>query len=128
MKLPIYFSFLLLILTGTALNGYGQEPKRQQQGDSIIRQRQKAEQNYYQKNLGIDSAKAVLVARIQEGYKAALKLIVADTGLNEAAKRARINAIMENKNQKLRGVLNPAQQERIIPTTERMPSKSAKQP
>ncbi|TCC97850.1 hypothetical protein [Pedobacter hiemivivus] len=127
MKLLSYFTFLFLILTGMVFNSYGQEQKSQKQDASIAVQRQKQERNYYRKSLGVDSLKAVQVAQVQNAYKAALNIIVADTSLNEAAKRTRISALMEVKNQKLRGLLSPAQQEKIIPTTERVPAKPINQ-
>lgn len=126
MKLVCHFSFLFLMLTGMVFNSYGQEQKNQKQDASIAAQRQKQERNYYRKSLGVDSVKAAQVAQVQNSYKAALNLIVADTSLNEAARRAKIGALMEVKNQKLKGLLSPAQQEKIIPTTERMPAKPIK--
>jgi hypothetical protein len=127
MKLLSYFSILMLILTGMVFNSYGQEQKNQKPEASIAAQRQKQERNFYRKSLGVDSVKAVQVSQVQDAYKAALNVIVSDTSLNEAAKRARISALMEVKNQKLRGLLSPAQQEKIIPTTERVPAKPIKQ-
>ncbi|TKC60163.1 hypothetical protein FBD94_14715 [Pedobacter hiemivivus] len=125
MKLLFYFSFL--ILTGMVFNSYGQEQKHPKQEASIAAQRQKQERNYYRKGLGVDSVKAAQVTQVQGSYKAALNIIIADTSLNEAARRARISALMEVKNQKLRGLLSPAQQEKIIPGTERVPAKPKKQ-
>ncbi|TKC60160.1 hypothetical protein FBD94_14695 [Pedobacter hiemivivus] len=125
MKLLFYFSFL--ILTGMVFNSYGQEQKYPKQDVSITAQRKKQERNYYRKSLGVDSVKAAQVSQVQNAYKAALNIIVADTSLNEAARRTRISALMEVKNQKLRGLLSPAQQEKIIPGTERLPAKAIKQ-
>ncbi|TCC99447.1 hypothetical protein [Pedobacter hiemivivus] len=124
MRTRLYFTFLILI--GVTFNNYGQEQKRPKQDASIVAQRQKQEQNYYRKSLGVDSVKATQIAQVQSSYKAALSIIVVDTSLNEAAKRTKIGALMDVKNRKLRGLLNPAQQEKIIPTTERMPAKPIK--
>jgi hypothetical protein len=103
-KMQVYILFLLLI--GTVLNSYGQEQKKQQQ-------------NFYRRTLGVDSLKAEKVSNIQESYKIELKTLIADTSLNEVAKQAKINVLVEQKNKQLRTLLSPAQQEKIIPSTER---------
>lgn len=120
------YAYFLLVLTSFAFNTHGQEPRSSTQGTSVELQRQKLERNYYRKNLGIDSVKALQVSQVQNTYKSALKAVVADTSLNELAKRARIGELMEIKNRKLRSMLSPAQQEKIIPSTERMPAQTKK--
>lgn len=128
MKTGIYLYVLLtMIIIGIRVNSYGQEIKKDNPAVAAEQQRQKQERNFYRKTLQVDSLKANQVSQVQDAYKAGLKAIIADTSLNEAARRAKINALMEAKNQKLRGLLSPAQQEKIIPTTERMPAKPTKQ-
>lgn len=127
MKKRTYNTLFILLLAGMTFNSYGQEQKLQKPGVSMELQRQKQERNFYRKTLQVDSVKATQVSQVQATYKTALKTVIADTSLNEAAKRARISTLMETKNQQLRNLLSPAQQQKIIPTTERIPSKAAKQ-
>lgn len=117
MKAILYLSFLLF--AGSSFKSYGQQAAIQKQAVSPELQRQKQESNHYRKTLQLDSAQAKEVAKIQASYKSALKMVIADTSLNDAAKRARIMTLMEAKNQQLRTMLSPAQQEKIIPSTER---------
>lgn len=123
MKQPLYHSILLLILAGMSFNSYGQSPSTTKQVTLTDSQRERQERNFYRKTLQVDSVKAMQVSQVQSTYKLALYALNADTSLNEAARRVRIKALMEIKNQKLRNLLSPAQQEKIIPSTERMPSK-----
>jgi hypothetical protein len=44
---------------------------------------------------------------------------MADASIDEATKRARIKALIDAKNQRHQALLTPAQQTKIIPTTER---------
>ncbi|TKC60289.1 hypothetical protein FBD94_15400 [Pedobacter hiemivivus] len=123
-KLQIYFLFLLL--TGIAFNSYGQQGGEKK--ESVDVQRQKQQRNYYRKTLQLDSLKAQQVAEIQDSYKAALKLVVSDTGLNIVAKRARISTLIDSKNLKLQKVLSPEQLDKVIPTTERENLKKVSKP
>ncbi|MNL75091.1 hypothetical protein D3C87_2008390 [compost metagenome] len=61
---------------------------------------------------------------VQSNYKMALRAIMADTSLKVEGRRAKVKALIDGKNQQLRGLLTPAQQEKIIPTTEREPAKT----
>ncbi|MCD0487345.1 hypothetical protein LPB86_03835 [Pedobacter sp. MC2016-14] len=81
---------------------------------------------FYRSSLQVDSAKADKVGQIQASYKAGMNQAIADTSLNDAAKRARIKALMDAKNQQLRLLLSPAQQAKMIPTTEREQAVPAK--
>nr|WP_121271546.1 hypothetical protein [Pedobacter schmidteae] len=128
MKPSLYFTILLLMLTGVTFSVSAQEQKNAKPTVMTEMQRQRQERNFYRKTLQVDSLKAAQVSQVQDSYKTALKAVIADTSLNEAAKRVKIKALMETKNQKLRGFLTPAQQEKIIPGTERMPAKATKQP
>jgi len=110
MNIKIYCQFILLLLTCFCLNTYAQQPELQ-------RQRQQA--NYYRRGLQADSQQIARVAVIQSAYKASLYAIMADTTMNEAAKRLRIAALMDDKNRKLSQFLTPAQQQKVIPASER---------
>lgn len=124
MKQILHFSLPLGLVIGIAFGSYGQVQKNEKQIQSMEIQRQKQQRNFYRKTLQVDSVKAEHVSQVQDSYKASLKLVMADTSLNEAARRAKIGALMEAKNQKLRALLSPAQQEKIIPSTEREAPKS----
>lgn len=128
MKQQIYFTFLVFMLTGMAFGSYGQAQKTQKPGNSTEVQQQKLQQNFYRRTLQVDSAKAEQVSKVQDSYKASMKVVEADTTLNETSRRAKIRMLMEQKNQQLRQLLSPAQQRKIIPTTELEPAKAAKQP
>lgn len=75
--------------------------------------------DFYRRTLGVDSAKAGLVSRIQSEYKSGMALLVRDSSLTDEGRRARVRELMEAKNSELRKILSPAQQEKVIPTTER---------
>lgn len=75
---------------------------------------------FYRHILQTDSVKAGQVAEIQRDYKSGMALLMGDTSLSEVGKRAKMGELVEAKNAKLRSILSPAQQERIIPSTERM--------
>ncbi|MBE9599469.1 hypothetical protein [Pedobacter sp. MC2016-24] len=117
-----YFSLLLFGITVMYTSSFAQQKPTEQ-----LRQKQQ-QRNFYRKTLQVDSAKAEQVAQVQDNYKQALKAIIADTSLNETARRARIEAAIAGKNQRLKQLLNPAQQARIIPTTELTPSPVEKKP
>ena len=122
MKSFQYFLLLLSGITVMCLNSYGQVKPAQVQLQKL------QQRNFYRKTLQVDSAKAEQVGQVQDNYKQALKAIIADTSLNETARRARIEAAIAGKNQRLKQLLNPAQQARIIPTTELTPSPVEKKP
>jgi len=120
MKKEIYLKVLLIIMMiGFTKVGYAQELNGKKQTALTEMQQKKSQQNFYRKTLQIDSVKAMQVLQIQKNYKTSLNSIMADTSLTEAAKRSRVNLLMGVKNQKLRTLLNEAQQQKIIPTTER---------
>ncbi len=113
---------MLTALTAFTFNSYGQ-----QKTDSLKLKQARQQHAFYRKTLQVDSAKSVQVARIQDSYKAGMSQLMADTSLHEEVKRVRIKTLMDAKNQQLRQLLNPAQQEKIIPSTERTPSSAPKQ-
>lgn len=117
MEITTYFkTLLILILTCFAFSSFGQQrPELQNKKNQNL---------FYRRSLQVDSAKAAEVVKIQDEYKAALKAIVADSAQSMPVKRERIKVLIEGKNQKLKLLLTPAQQEKMIPTTERIPSKA----
>ncbi|WP_407426206.1 hypothetical protein [Arcticibacter sp.] len=118
MKRRIYLSaFLTVMITGIGLRSYGQQASPQQE---------KQQHSYYRRTLGVDSLRAVQVQRIQDNYKQALRGLMADTSLNEVVKRQRMHSLVEGKNVQLRKLLSPAQQRKMIPSTERMSSPEEK--
>lgn len=126
MKLTTYI--LLFLLTVIVTSGYTQEQKKQQNPASTAIDKQKQQRNFYRKTLQVDSTKAEQVSKVQNAYKAAMKLMEADTSLSQDGRRAKIRALMEQKNQQLRQLLTPAQQRKVIPSTELAPAKAEKQP
>ena len=112
-----------MILT---LKSYSQHKAEKNQITHLFGSKQ--QQNFYRKLLQIDSNKAIEVTKIQSDYKALLTLIESDTSLNEVSRRIRIQAAIEGKNQMLQHLLNPAQQAKIIPTTERKSAATEKKP
>ena len=114
--------FATIIISSLCLNGYSQELK-----DSLKIKQAQQQHIFYRRSLQVDSVKAQKVAQIQDDYKAGINALMADTALNKAGKQTKIKALMNSKNQQLRLILNPAQQAKIIPTTERerpLPAKS----
>lgn len=128
MKSAIYLKGLFLLLTCFTLNSYGQQTEPAKSKEQTELQKQRMQQNFYRRTLQVDSVKASQVAKIQASYKEALNAIVADTTLNDTARRVRIKAIMGLKNRQLEQLLTPAQQAKIIPTTERQPAEESNQP
>lgn len=121
MKLSIYTFALLLMMTGLTITTSAQETAKKPLTEA---QKQRLQQrSFYRRSLQVDSAKADQVAQVQDTYKANLKAVMADTSLSVEGRRAKIKALIDGKNQQLKGLLTPAQQEKMIPTTERIPSK-----
>lgn len=118
MNASIYkVALLVMIMTGLSLRGFSQQ---------AIPNQEKQQRNYYRRVLGVDSLKAIQVQRIQENYKQALKGLMADTSLTAVVKRQRMLVLMDIKNVQLRTLLTPSQQQKVIPSTERMPSQQEK--
>jgi len=105
---------IFLMLSGFSFKGYSQ-----QKPDSLKLRQVRQQHFFYRKELQVDSVKAQKVSQIQDNYKAGMHRLMTDTSLNEAGKRAKIKVLMDVKNQQLRLLLSPAQQAKIIPTTER---------
>src|SRR5690606_35541969 len=86
---------------------------QQIQQDSL----RKIRPEFYRKTLSLDSGKAAQVAGIQDAYKAAMQVILQDTSLSQQGRRAQMGALVNERNRKLREILNPAQQQKMIPDT-----------
>ncbi|MDT3403738.1 hypothetical protein [Mucilaginibacter terrae] len=124
----LFIIVLPLLLMITVKEGYGQKSQQQdaqqlrkqqlRQDSSMRRQRQ-----YYRQSLHVDSVKAQQVSQVQDEYKAGLNAVMADAGLNEEQKKQKIKTLMQEKNRKLKSMLTPEQQAKIIPSTERTPEK-----
>lgn len=109
---PITITMLLTtVALFNAVNIYGQ-----QRADSL---KKKPGYEFYRVTLQVDSVTAGKVAQIQGNYKLGMTNLSAEVGLTDQFRRIRIRELVEAKNQQLRLLLSPAQQEKIIPTTER---------
>lgn len=93
-----------------------------QQQDSLKQKQVK----FYSRVLNANQDTAKQVATIMDTYKEGVKKVVADATLSEEVKRARIDGLIEEKNKKFELLLTPAQQAKIIPTTERKKNKLVK--
>lgn len=111
MKNTIYGSLLIsFVFLFFAQKGFSQNPDSSKQKQQYI---------FYRKTLQIDSLKALEIVKIQDSYKQEMKILLADPAMNEEQKRLRIKKLIASKNKKLCEILTVAQQEKIIPTTER---------
>lgn len=119
MNIQSYFKAIFtLIIVLFATVGYGQDRVKEQ---AALQQKRQL-RSFYRSTLQVDSAKAEQVAEIQDTYKAGVKALMADTTFSPAWRQTKIQALVEIKNQQLRKLLSPAQQEKVIPGTERSQS------
>ena len=81
---------------------------------------------FYSKVLTTNPDTAMQVASIIDTYKEGAKKVMAEVTLSEEARRIKFDALIEKKNKKLELLLSPAQQAKIIPTTEREKKKPGK--
>ena len=81
---------------------------------------------FYSKVLTTSKDTANQVSTIMDTYKEGVKKIVADATFSEQTKRVKIDELIAEKNKKLEILLTPAQQAKIIPTTERNKNKSGR--
>ena len=112
MKKVLTISFLVFGLLTCVFSA-----RAQQKNEAAAKQ---ALKSFYRQSLQLDSAKAEQVALVQEQYKASMKAAMADSSLSEASRRSRYQQLMDNKNQQLRKLLSPVQQEKMIPSSERV--------
>ncbi|MGM9475216.1 hypothetical protein ACS5PU_02255 [Pedobacter sp. GSP4] len=110
MNKTIFTALLAIILMGLAQKGSAQTKEAVQKRD---------QRNHYRKTLQIDSTKAELVLQIQGDYKKGISAIEADSSLTDAGRRTKIDLMIHEKNRRLKAILNPVQQSKLIPTTER---------
>ena len=80
----------------------------------------KRQLDHYRKSLGLDVAKAAQVNSIGDQYKKELNQLMADTTLGMAVRKEKIHALMSRKNGQLKKLLSLAQQQRMIPPSERL--------
>ena len=104
-------TILTVVMAILVMNSYAQDGEAKKQKQQL--------RTHYRQTLQVDSVKAERVAQIQENYKTSMKLAMADSSLNDHTRRAKYQALMEEKNIQLRKFLSPAQQEKIIPHAER---------
>jgi hypothetical protein len=116
MKTYIFLISLLIASTLSVSNSYAQ------QQDSLKQKQVK----YFSRILTVSQDTAKQVTTIMYTYKEGVKKVVADAALIEEVKRAKIDSLIEEKNKKLELLLTPAQQAKIIPTTERKKNNSGK--
>ena len=111
MKYTFTILFLLSIVCAKA-----------QQTDSLI----KANAKYLSKELAISESTANQVAAVMDNYKQNAKKAINDNALKPEALKAKINLLIEEKNNQLSLLLNEQQLQKIIPTTERPKDKIGK--
>ncbi|MFN0291066.1 hypothetical protein [Pedobacter helvus] len=133
MKGTLRISFIAVVLTVAAVGGTVAQETVHKKADTLKREkvgfrqevardaagRKRVERDHYRRTLGVDSAKADQVLRVSTEYKSGVAKVVSDTSLNDAGKRAAIDRLIVLKNRQLEGLLTPAQQSKVIPTTER---------
>ncbi|MDP4240346.1 MAG: hypothetical protein Q8904_12840 [Bacteroidota bacterium] len=116
MKPYIFLNFLFFAFMLTMGTAYAQ------QQDSLKQKQIK----FYSRVLTVGQETATQVASIMDTYKEGVKKVVADATLTEDARRAKIDELIDEKNKKFELLLTPAQQAKIIPTTERKKNKPGK--
>jgi hypothetical protein len=116
MKTYFFLISLLFVSLLSVSNSYAQKQ------DSL---KQKQLQ-YYTKTLSISHDSSKLVVTIMDSYKESVKKVIADVTLTEEVKRVKIDDLIAEKNKKLELLLTPAQQAKIIPSTERKKGKQGK--
>jgi hypothetical protein len=116
MKTYIFLISLLLVSVLSVNNSYAQ------QQDNLNQKQIK----FYSRVLSASQDTATRVSNIMSTYKEGVKKVVADATLSEEARRVKIDELIAEKNKKLALLLSPAQQAKIIPTTERKTNQSGK--
>ncbi|PWG77979.1 hypothetical protein [Pararcticibacter amylolyticus] len=119
--LIIFLAFLAgYLLTSPALHAQTRPDSiRARQRVQSTTEQKRTQLNYYKRTLKVDSVKAEQVTKIQSDYKDSMKALEADKSLNDDARRSHIKALIAERNRKLADILDPQQQARIIPSTER---------
>ena len=124
---------MAVVLTTAAVGGAVAQETVHRKADTLKRERvgfrqevvsdaagrKRVERDHFRRTLGVDSVRAEQLLKVQSEYKSGVARVVADTSLNDAGKRAAIDRLIGLKNRQLEGLLTPAQQSKVIPTTER---------
>jgi len=116
MKTYILLISLLFVSALSVNNTYAQKQ------DSLKQKQIK----FYSSVLSAGQDTAKQVATIMDTYKEGVKKVIADVTLSEETRRVKIDELINEKNKKFELLLTPAQQAKIIPTTERKMNKSGK--
>ncbi|UKJ06176.1 hypothetical protein [Solitalea lacus] len=87
--------------------------KAQQQPDSL----KTIQSNYYAQQFGLNNAAALKTFQIINLYKESVKILLSK-GLSEVELRAKIDLLIDEKNEKLKKILTTEQLEKIVPKTE----------
>jgi len=121
--MKLYLTFITIIVAFFFTDAKAQVQSRQDslnKAQKVLTPRDENQRrnNYYRRSLNIDSAKADQVVKIYDYYKAGMKALEGQNFSLEE-RRVRVESLMEEKNEKLRAMLTPAQQEKIIPPNER---------
>ena len=109
--ISLFFASMLSVTTSFA-----------QQQDSL----KQKQINFFSRVLTVSQDTAKQVTTIMGTYKESVKKVIADASLTEEVKRVKIDGLIEEKNKKLELLLSPAQQAKIIPSTERKENKPGK--
>lgn len=122
---------LTLATTITLLTHFAnaQEKPQQVKRPSSPTEEKRLQRDHFRRELGIDSVKAEQILKIQTEYKTGMKALEADTSLGEAGRNSKKNLLVTEKNRKLKLLLSPGQQRKLIPTSElgTTPQQPAKQ-
>jgi len=78
----------------------------------------KREPEQYRKALGLDQAQSVRFAEVLETYRARQEVIMQDSSLAVAVRREQVRALMKERNQELRGILNLRPRPKTVPPGE----------
>lgn len=85
-----------------------------QTGDSLKRK----QVQYFVKKLDIDSGLAGRVVSVMDSYSTSVKQVMAIGGMNDSARREKIDLLIAQKNRKLLEMLTPIQLRKVVPTSE----------
>ncbi len=117
---------LILIAVSASILFNVSSSSAQSRADSIrvnrrilsAKEQERQQLGFYRRSLKVDSSKAAAVMKIQAEYKAGMKVLEADKSVDMEMRRARIKALMDERNRKLRPLLSADQRSKIIPPGE----------
>lgn len=116
MKISLFLLALLFVSIFSFSRSFAQQQDNQRQKQIM----------YYSKILTTNQDTSMRVIIILSTYNESLIKVVGDNKFSEEAKRTKIEGLIEEKNKQLGLLLSPAQQEKIIPITERKRDKPGK--